>query len=352
MGAITMVCVGDVNVSRPNPDSAFVGTKRWLEADIVFCNLETVVSDTYSPEGSGLPRMPEWMFQSYIDAGFNVVNQANNPHTYQGRLALERSVEFLEERGVAHAGAGRSLAEARAPARIIRGDTSVAFICRTSVGKIDMAATNEISGVSFHPVHTSYEPPEKVHSNPGLPPVVHTAASEGSILAELRSDILAAKEESDIVVVSWHWGLSPYQVRPGAGIGEIDIMEYQRHMAHSAIDFGADLVIGHHSHEPQPIEVYRGRVVCYSLGNFVHDLPVFADRSLTAMVLRCVIEDHRLKRISFVTGTLKGNGPPRIGYPLDTEDEVGRIIKMSAPYGTSFAIGEKDVEVLPGGPGD
>jgi len=52
-------------------------------------------------------------------------------------------------------------------------------------------------------------------------------------------------------------------------------MEYQKEMGHFAIDSGADMVIGHHSHQPQPIEVYQGKPILCSLANFVHDLAGF-----------------------------------------------------------------------------
>lgn len=75
----------------------------------------------------------------------------------------------------------------------------------------------------------------------------------------IQNGIASLKEqEVDIILVCCHWGI------------ELDHFptEYQTTMAHRIVDWGADLVIGNHPHVPQGIEVYNGKVICYSLGNF------------------------------------------------------------------------------------
>ena len=75
---------------------------------------------------------------------------------------------------------------------------------------------------------------------------------------QVPKDIAAAKEQYPIVIVSFHWGkemaYSPTQ--------------NQIKMGRLAVDSGADLVLGHHSHRMNPIEYYNGVYICYSLGNF------------------------------------------------------------------------------------
>lgn len=72
------------------------------------------------------------------------------------------------------------------------------------------------------------------------------------------ADIAAAKAQYPIVIVSFHWG------------NELDYSptDNQVRMGHLAVDAGADLVLGHHSHRINPIEEYNGVYICYSLGNF------------------------------------------------------------------------------------
>ena len=75
---------------------------------------------------------------------------------------------------------------------------------------------------------------------------------------KVASDIAETKKKFPIVIVSFHWG-NELDYKPN---------ERQKKMGHLAVDSGADLVIGHHSHRINPIEDYNGVYICYSLGNF------------------------------------------------------------------------------------
>lgn len=75
---------------------------------------------------------------------------------------------------------------------------------------------------------------------------------------KVPEDIAKAKEQYPIVVVSFHWGNEK----------DYSPTDNQVKMGHLAVDAGADLVIGHHSHRLNPIEYYNGVYICYSLGNF------------------------------------------------------------------------------------
>ena len=75
---------------------------------------------------------------------------------------------------------------------------------------------------------------------------------------KVPQDIAAAKAQYPIVIVNFHWGNETYY-KP---------TDNQVKMGRLAVDAGADLVLGHHSHRIQPIECYKGVYICYSLGNF------------------------------------------------------------------------------------
>ncbi|MBR4458843.1 MAG: CapA family protein [Clostridia bacterium] len=79
-----------------------------------------------------------------------------------------------------------------------------------------------------------------------------------SLWDKVPADIAAAKAQYPIVIVSFHWGVEKDYVPTSNQI----------RMGRLAVDAGADLVIGHHSHRIQPIECYKGVYICYSLGNF------------------------------------------------------------------------------------
>jgi poly-gamma-glutamate synthesis protein (capsule biosynthesis protein) len=78
----------------------------------------------------------------------------------------------------------------------------------------------------------------------------------------ILSDIARVRSQADLVVVSLHWGIE-YQPKPNAA---------QKELAHAVIDAGADIVAGHHPHVQQEPEVYNGRLIIYSMGNFVFAL--------------------------------------------------------------------------------
>ncbi len=79
-----------------------------------------------------------------------------------------------------------------------------------------------------------------------------------TLFEQVPIDVAAAKAQYPIVIVSFHWG-NELDYKPN---------DNQQKLGKMTIDAGADLVIGHHSHRINPIEVYKGKYICYSLGNF------------------------------------------------------------------------------------
>ncbi len=338
-----MLLVGDVYVQRPDPDTAFAPIQHLLkEADIAFCNLETVIADAkyLDPHDRDThPRTDEWILDSYLRAGFNVMNLANNPSTWHGLGPFLRCLDVLDKAGVVYGGGGRNLAGARKPAIIERKGTRVAFVCRTSVCYPEMAALPDQGGIAFYPVATYYEPRLRVHQIPGALPIVHTIPDRGEHRAALEEDIKTARKQADVVVVSWHWGVDP--IHGGGG----ELVEYQTEMGHFAVDAGADMVAGHHPHTLQPIEVYKGRPIVYCLGSFVHDMGSGPGRQTPSMLLRCFIHDGKVQRLAFMPGLSSGHGPPDYASP-ERPDLIRHMQKISSRFGTRFEAGEDEVSVI------
>jgi poly-gamma-glutamate synthesis protein (capsule biosynthesis protein) len=205
------------------------------------------------------------------------------------------------------------------------------------VGLVSAAATPERGGVARFRVSTAYEAPARIADVPGSPPLIHTIPDPQD-KAALEEDIRAAKTHADLVIVSWHWGVSPHS----RGIG--DLAAYQVEMGRASIDAGADLVVGHHSHVPQPIEVYKGKPIVYSLANYVHDM-FEAERQLSTILVRCLIRDNKIARLAFVPGLVNGAGPPRFMKPREAARVVNHVVEISAPFGTRFEVGEDEVSV-------
>ncbi|MFC1816020.1 CapA family protein, partial [Thermodesulfobacteriota bacterium] len=111
-----------------------------------------------------------------------------------------------------------------------------------------------------------------------------------------------------------------------------------------------DLVVGHHAHVLQPIEVYKGKAIVYSLANYVHDMRggsfIRHDRTLDTMLLRCLIRDGKIRQLSYVPGRIHGHGPPEYFRPSQAEDIVRHMQNISAQFGTRFEVGKEDVSVV------
>lgn len=140
-----------------------------------------------------------------------------------------------------------------------------------------------------------------------------------------------------MVVVSWHWGLSP------ATGGDGRLVDYQQTLARAAVDAGADLVIGHHPHRLQAIEVYRGKVIFYSLGNFAFDL--FRGQRQTTALARCRIEGGAIREVGFVPAVINEDAQPILAGADAGAAIVGEVRALSAKFGTVFEPGPEAVVV-------
>src|SRR5215470_8485704 len=166
---------------------------------------------------------------------------ANNHVLDFGRAGLADTLGALARAGLRAVGAGRDLARARQPVAVPvpGGGRAVIFACGAASSGIPphWAATATRPGVDFLPSLSG-------------------AAADGLI-----ARIQAVKRPGDVVVVSLHWG---------ANWGH-DVARDQVRFAHRLIDGGADLIHGHSSHHPRPLEVYRGRLVLYGCGDAIND---------------------------------------------------------------------------------
>lgn len=344
-GDVTMAMVGDLYVQRSDPWSALAPVARYLSSvDIAFCNLETVIADAsyLDPDDHDhRPRTDESVLPLYLEAGFNVFNIANNASMYHGLRPFTRQLDLLDGCGAVYGGGGRNLAAARKPAIIERNGMRIAFVCRTSVGLLTAGATASKPGVARFGFKVAYEPRDRGVEVPGSPPIVHTFPDERD-RRDLVEDIRSARNEADAVIVSWHWGASP------ASGGTGDIVTYQVEMGRLAIDSGADMVVGHHPHVLQAIEVYRGKPIIYSLGNYVHDLGSMGAKGkrFSTMLARCRISQGHVTEMSYVPGLIEGNGPPRFLKPAEAATVVDYVSEISEPYGTGFKVGENEVAVV------
>lgn len=248
-----LLLVGDVmlgryvneTLQRQPPDYPWGDTLPLFQAaDARLLNLECALADTGAP-WTATPKV--FHFRSDAKnaatlraAGVNIVSLANNHALDYGYDALDETLRTLDAAGVAYAGAGRDLAEARRPAIIQAGGAAIGMLAFTD-NEPQWAATATRPGVFYAPVD----------------------------LSDARAqDLLAATRQAsavvDLLIVSAHWG-------PNWGY-----QPPQEHIpfARALIEAGADVIFGHSGHVFRGVELYQGRPILYCAGNFVDDYAV------------------------------------------------------------------------------
>ena len=210
-------------------------------ADLVVVNLECPFTDRGAPIAKNFNfRARPSTVQVLIDAGVKMVSLANNHLMDYGPDGVADTVATLDAAGIAHFGAGRTLAEARRPALVEVGGVKVAFLGYLILG-------------AKHPE------PEVVWATENKPGVAGHPGDWTVVEKMVREDVAAARKEADLVVPFFHWG------REGSKAPD----DYQLQLARAAIQSGASVVLGSHPHVLHGMEL-QGRVpVFYSLGNFV-----------------------------------------------------------------------------------
>jgi poly-gamma-glutamate synthesis protein (capsule biosynthesis protein) len=319
---ITLAAVGDIlldrgvgrQIERHGADYPFRHAAPILrEADIAFGNLECPISE------SGRLVIKPYRFRAHprvldglVNAGFDILSLANNHTLDCGRDGLIETMERLQARGVRFVGAGGTRAQAEEPVVLEAKGVRVAF-----AGFCDFIP----EGVFLREDRAS----------------IAMASEEG-----VRRAVKRARERADIVVVSFHWGIE-YRARPSPR---------QIELAYAAADAGADLVLGHHPHVLQGLEVRRVQtgsgqrnvLIAYSLGNFVFD-PRGEEPSRT-MILRVVLRKTGLVRAEILPFRLE-DGAPRPAASAESAAILQRVAALSAEKRTLLTSGRIVLDETP-----
>jgi poly-gamma-glutamate capsule biosynthesis protein CapA/YwtB (metallophosphatase superfamily) len=174
----------------------------------------------------------------------------------RGGEGIADTIANLAEQGVASAGAGLDLAQARRPAIVARRGLRIGLLSYNCVGPKEGWAGPKRAGCAYLKIITHYE---LENANPGGPPKVYTFADPDTVEA-MQADIAAVRAQVDVLVVAFHKGV----VHTPAHIAM-----YEKAVSRAAIEAGADIVIGHHSHILRGVEIWRGKPIFHGLGNFI-----------------------------------------------------------------------------------
>lgn len=296
-------------LAERGPSAVFPG---WLalcrrpDVELAIANLECPVSARGAPlvEKKYTFRADPSVALGCLAAGFDILSLANNHVLDYGLEAFQDTLDGLWRMGIPYAGAGPDLAAASKPVFVERNGIRLAFL---AFGGQQYVPSSMLSMWTAGP------------NTPGIAPLY------GPVAASIKS----AREQADVVVVSFHWG-NEYQ----------DVIAGQRIVGRAAIDAGADVVFGHHPHIPQPVETYKGRLILYSVGNLVFHPFNVAARGMLAAVVQFVREpggDVRLDELLLYP--LYNDGGSTVTMPADRAETFLRGIAVSsARYGSLFVL--------------
>lgn len=207
-----------------------IAGKDWLVG-----NLEGPITDYTLPLDSGK------LYAYHVDPqaapmlrrfGFDMMCLANNHVLDYGPPGLRDTLNLLDTAGIRHFGAGYTQAEATGGEIVELKGVKIGFL----------------GFMQPYDLYTHRYPWFATGSRPGV-----ARMDRKTVQAAIR----ALRPRVDVLIVSFHWGRN-----------YMDRIDMQQRFARLAIDAGASLVVGHHPHVPQGVELYKGVPILYSLGNF------------------------------------------------------------------------------------
>ena len=341
--AVTMLILGDIDIQRrADPTTAFTHIGETLKrADLVYANLEGMLVKPQGPS-IDIPDKRGWRHPGPDGVlalkawNIGVVGIANNV-AYDRENILE-TIRVLDAHGIIHTGGGANIVEAHAPAIVERRGVKFGFLQYTARWYQDseQLATATEPGVA------------KIASLDGV--TIDPADAE-----RVRDDIRRLRSRVDIIVVSHHnrdgatstqfGGSTP----PPAGAPRRDnhISEpYQKAFAHLALDAGADLVYGHGTHTVQGVEVYNGKPILYAVGHSAFDQPGY-EKSKDGLVVRAVVENKRIVRVSFVPVSRDDNNDVMMLDPGAGGADLLKTIEKLSP-GVRLTVDGQEVVLMHG----
>jgi poly-gamma-glutamate synthesis protein (capsule biosynthesis protein) len=314
---VDMVAAGDIMLGR-GVNNKMVGYGDYSypykgihdelqSADYRVANLECTLTDL-----TPVPTDPATFYfvsskkaiSGLVYAGFQTLTVANNhANGPGGHPAFSDMLQNLRDATISVMGGGDTLAEARAP------------------------STQTIKGVKFallgyhNYAEVAAQGPAATDTSWGLAPAK---------VALVTEDVTNARAKADIVIPYFHWGIEYTKVPT----------KVQQTLARAAIDAGADMVLGNHPHWTQGIEEYKGKLIIYSMGNFIFDQD-WSRPTLEGMLIHFYWRDRALVGVRFVPTLDRDRCQPRVmtqaeGVGVFQRMWSGTDILASGVYGPEY----------------
>lgn len=309
----TMSFVGDILLSyKMKPYLAEYGpTYPFINVASILRKSKIVNGNLEGPIGlSGTPMQNKSFYflvnpktvEGLVYAGFNILNLANNHILDFGELAFYDTLNILKNAGIETVGAGSNFSQA-AQLKIIQQDNlKLGFLSFCNVAPDTFYASKKHPGIIK-----------------ATPKNVKTLVSKNA-------------QKVDILITIFHWG-KEYSDK---------IIEKQRNLAHLAIDSGANLVIGHHPHIIQPLEIYHKTLIAYSLGNFVFGTYGYPPKNTAdkSIILNIKVDD-KIKSAEIIPLNVFNYDvkfQPQIPPKKKAQEILHYYSKLSSPYGVQIKI--------------
>ncbi|MBN2159080.1 MAG: CapA family protein [Spirochaetes bacterium] len=233
------------------------------------------------------------------DLKLDAVSLSNNHLMDYGKEGMEDTIAYLNHLNIRHAGGGKNVIDARRPVLLRRGDVTICMLSYCD------------------------RPPNDYYASSVRPGIARLS------LDDIKEDIAIWKQTYTIVIISLHWGIEQTH----------DPQPYQKALAREIINAGADAIIGHHPHWPQAIEMYRGRPVVYSLGNFINGFTNHIERDNIAVAF--YYTGNSLERIKIIPVAGKNRAikcQPYIQEGSEAKATLRLVQSLSKKYNTDFDI--------------
>ncbi len=368
-GDLVVVAVGDLIFNERISHLSAPERKDLLrilqEADVAIGNLEFSINDR--PELQKVfynfraPREFAWELAA---TGISLVSMANNHALDFGPEGLLACLRALDLSGIAHAGAGRTLAAAREPGtRRPPGQKGRVALLSYMRYWTDRDRCGDPSG----PCLATIDPATVLVARDGNVEAVE-GPQERDVLA-MEEDVLLAKRRHSPLFVAYH----VHDVSHARAYGIQDTTPPNEEIPfRRAIDAGADAVLGSGPHVLRGIELRDGKPIFHSLSNFIYqyrtpkaiptDLPHQRDSEMPrpanvsvwdrrdsrevmeSVVARMTYRDGRLARLELIPVTIDDEGPlfgvPRLASTQRAKEIVALLQRLSAPYGTKVTLKE------------
>lgn len=339
---VTLLFGGDISLEDIAPDSLttpggfFADVADYGEADLALVNLATPLATAATSLEEGLYHKTRAdAVDLLVNSGVDIVNLTHSRLMDYGAEGLDETLTTLDSKGLYRIGAGRNALEARRPEVLDVKGKRIAYLSYAMGGSNaahDTDVLKERAGADDQAIA------KEVETFKAATAFKDRAGFNAQNMPEIVADIQALRDEVDWIVVNFRW-VDHLSEQPNF---------MQTNLARLAIDQGADVVVGYHPTVIQGGEIYKGRPIAYSLGDFVFrpDEPV---ENQDSAVLKVALKDDQMQ-VELVPVRVRDSRPKTLtgGASQDILQRIEQAsLQFDKPLKSPLVLDLKTPEVPP-----